>query len=160
MDNFLKKIEKGFTSVLLLVITFLLFINVVLRIFGIPFDWVEEFARYGIIWITFIGASICIYKGAHIGIDSINALLSEKGKMKLNLLTIIISTIFTLIFTTKTFNLVKVVFINNQVSSTLEVPMWLIYGAMPVGGVLMLLRFTQDFIKKYKKLENIEKEED
>lgn len=152
MDKFLRKIEEYITSILLLVITFLLFANVVLRVLGMSLDWVEEFARYGIIWLTFIGGSICIYKGAHIGIDSITALLSEKGKKNLELITIIIALIFTLIFTVKTFKLVSVVFSTGQVSSTLEIPMWIVYGAMPVGGTLMIIRYTQEFVKKFKAL--------
>jgi len=37
-----------------------------------------------------------------------------------------------------------------QVSSTLEVSMIYIYGAMPVGGVLTLIRLIQEFIKQFK----------
>lgn len=152
MDKILRKIEETFTAVLLLIITFLLFINVVLRVFGLSIDWAEEFSRYSIIWITFIGGSICIYKGAHIGIDSITALLSSKGKIFLSIFTIIVSLVFSVIFTAKTFNLVKVTFITGQLSSTLEVPMWIVYAAMPVGGVLMIIRFLQSLAKEIKKL--------
>lgn len=150
MDKILRKFEKGLTSILLLVVTFLLFTNVVLRTFGFALDWVEEFARYSIIWMTFIGGSICIYEGAHIGIDSITTLLSNKGKKTLELITIVIALIFTVIFTVKTFNLVSVVFSTGQVSSTIKIPMWAVYGAMPVGGVLMIIRYSEEFIKKLK----------
>ena len=152
MNKILKTIEELFTSVLLLIITFILFINVVLRVFGLSIDWAEEFSRYSIIWITFIGGSICIYKGAHIGIDSITTLLSNKGKVLLAIFTIIVSLIFTGIFIIKTFNLVKVVYMTGQLSSTLEAPMWIVYAAMPVGGVLMFIRFTQELIKRKKLL--------
>lgn len=157
MDKILKKIEQTFTSILLLIITFLLFLNVILRIFGMSLDWVEEFARYGIIWITFIGGSICVYKGAHIGIDSITALLSKKGKNILAIITTIIALVFTIIFTVKTANLVSVVYSTGQVSATLELPMWAVYGAMPVGGTLMIIRYIQQLVSKYK---NLEKGED
>ncbi len=150
MDKILRKIEDIFTSVLLLIITALLFINVILRIFGLSIDWAEEFSRYSIIWITFVGGSICIYKGAHIGIDSITALLSKRGKNILSVFTIIMAILFTSIFIVKTFNLVRVVYITGQLSSTLEVPMWIVYGAMPVGGVLMLIRFIQELVKQIK----------
>lgn len=157
MDKFLKKFEQGLTSTLLLVVTFLLFINVVLRTLGLSLDWVEEFARYSIIWMTFIGGSICIYKGAHIGIDSIMGILSKKNQKTLELITIIIALIFTIIFTLKTFNLVSVVFSTGQVSSTIKIPMWAVYGAMPVGGILMIIRYSQELIKKYKSLKEGEK---
>lgn len=152
MDKILRKIEDIFTSVLLLVITALLFINVILRIFGLSIDWAEEFSRYSIIWITFVGGSICIYKGAHIGIDSITTILSERGKNILSVFTVLMAILFTSIFIVKTFNLVSVVYRTGQLSSTLEVPMWIVYGAMPVGGVLMLIRFIQELVKQIKVL--------
>lgn len=152
MDKILRKIEDIFTSVLLLVITALLFINVILRIFGLSIDWAEEFSRYSIIWITFVGGSICIYKGAHIGIDSITTILSERGKNILSVFTVLMAILFTSIFIVKTFNLVSVVYRTGQLSSTLEVPMWIVYGAMPVGGALMLIRFIQELVKQIKVL--------
>ncbi|KNF09692.1 TRAP-type C4-dicarboxylate transport system, small permease component [Gottschalkia purinilytica] len=144
-NRILSKIEQYSCAILLLFITALLFVNVVLRHMGLALDWVEEFSRYGIIWITFVGSSICIYKGAHIGVDAITTILRDKGKNILSLITVIISIIFTLLLTIKSFYITKVVFETGQVSSTLEVPMVYIYGAMPVGGVLMLLRFIQQF---------------
>lgn len=80
MDNILRKIEQYLIGTLLLAITFILFINVVLRIFGLSFEWAEEVARYGIVWVTFIGSSVCIYKGAHIEVDAITMILSQKER--------------------------------------------------------------------------------
>lgn len=150
LDNILKKVEQGFVAILLLAITAILFINVVLRMMGMAIDWAEEFSRYGIIWITFVGSSICIYKGAHIGIDVITTFLGNKGKKGVALITILLSIMFTLILLIKTVNLTQVVYITNQLSSTLEVPMIYVYGAMPVGCTLMLIRFIQQFIKVFK----------
>ncbi len=71
MKTVLEKFEQYFTGLILIAITFILFANVVLRFFGISLEWAEEVARYGIIWVTFIGGSICIYKGGHIRVDAI-----------------------------------------------------------------------------------------
>lgn len=111
------------------------------------FEWAEEFARYGIVWVTFIGASVCIYKGAHIGVDALLSFLSNRGKKVLTLITIILAVIFTAFFTLQSLNLTLKVLETGQVSSTIEVSMAYIYGAMPVGGALMLIRYIQQLIK-------------
>ena len=149
-NNFLSKMEQYFIGILLLAIAFLLFINVVLRFFGSSLVWSEEVARYAIVWLTFIGSSVCIYKGAHIGVDAIMNVLGDKGKKILLLSTIFISIIFTIIFTYLSFIITKNVLITNQLSSTLEIPMVYVYGAMPIGGVLMLIRYTQEFFIQLK----------
>jgi len=149
-NNFLSKIEQYFIGILLLAIAFMLFINVVLRLFGSSLVWSEEVARYAIVWLTFIGSSVCVYKGAHIGVDAIMNVLSEKGKKILLLITILMSIIFTILFTYLSFTITKGVFDTNQVSSTIKVPMVYVYGAMPVGGVLMLIRYIQEFFKQLK----------
>ncbi|MGF7057675.1 TRAP transporter small permease [Brassicibacter mesophilus] len=147
LDNILSKIEQYFIGILILIITIILFINVVLRYFNMSFDWAEEFARYGIVWVTFIGASVCIYKGAHIGVDALLSFLSNRGKKVLTLITIILAVIFTAFFTLQSLNLTLKVLETGQVSSTIEVSMAYIYGAMPVGGALMLIRYIQQLIK-------------
>ncbi len=78
--NILGKIEESFLGYLLLLIVALLFINVILRFFGMALDWTDEFARYGIIWVTFIGAGACVVKGGHIGVDAIVTLLSDRNR--------------------------------------------------------------------------------
>lgn len=146
----LSKIEKIIVNVLLLSVTFLLFINVVLRTFGNAINWAEEFARYGIVWVTFIGGSICVYKGAHIGVDAIMMILKPQARKRLTLITIVISIAFTLIFIRQSVLITQRAAAMGQVSSTLKVSMVYIYGAMPVGGSLMLIRFVQEFFKRLK----------
>lgn len=152
IDILLTKIEKLILNTLLLSVTFVLFFNVVLRLMGNSFQWAEEFARYGIVWVTFIGASACVYKGAHIGVDAITMILNPRSRRILSLITVIISIVFIVIFTHQSFLITKRAYLMGQVSSTLKVSMIYIYGAMPVGGILMLFRLAQDFIRQFKLL--------
>lgn len=140
----LGKLEQWFIGTGLLIVTFVLFANVVLRyVFNSSLDWADEFSRYSIVWITFVGASVCIYRGAHIGVDAIVTFMSERGQKILSLIITVIAIIFSLFFTYQALSLVLKVMETGQVSATLGVPMLYIYGAMPVGGLLMTLRFTE-----------------
>jgi len=87
LNQYLTSLEKIIVNTLLLTVTLILFINVILRLLGLSVQWAEEFARYGIVWVTFIGTSICVYKGAHIGVDAITMILNKKAKEVLSLIT-------------------------------------------------------------------------
>ena len=161
MTNFnalLTRIEKFIVNILLLLVTFILFTNVILRLMGNSLQWAEEFARYGIVWVTFIGSSICVYKGAHIGVDAITMILNKKAKQVLALMTIVVSIVFIVIFIRQSYLITLRAFETGQISSTLKVSMIYIYGAMPVGGVLTLIRLVQEFIKQLKVLNLINSE--
>lgn len=154
INKVLTKIEEYFIGLLLLAIAFILFANVVLRLFGSSIIWAEEVARYAIVWLTFIGSSVCIYKGAHIGVDAIMNILSDRGKKILTISTILMSIIFTVLFTYFSAVITQSVFETNQVSATVKIPMVFVYAAMPVGGILMTIRYIQELIKKIKEGKN------
>lgn len=145
-NNILLKIEQYFIGILLLTIAFILFANVVLRFFGSSLVWAEELSRYAIVWLTFVGSSVCIYKGAHIGVDALMNILSDRGKKILTIVTIIMSLVFTLLFTYYSFIITEKIYQTNQVSSTVKIPMVYVYAAMPVGGILMTIRYIQELI--------------
>ncbi len=145
-NKVLSKIEQSFIAILLLFIAVILFINVVLRFFGTSIMWAEEFARYAIVWITFIGSSVCVYKGAHIGVDVIMNILGEKPKKILSIVLAVFSLLFSLVFTYYSYKITMNVHGTNQVSSTMGIPMYFVYAAMPIGGLLMSIRYIQEFI--------------
>ncbi len=57
-------------SILLVSMTLLLFFAVLSRyIFSYSFSWIDAFSRYSMVCIAFIGGSIAIYEGSHIGLE-------------------------------------------------------------------------------------------
>lgn len=145
ITRLLDRAEQLFVGVGLLAVTLLLFINVIMRYaFSSTLSWAEEASRYGIVWIVFIGASICIHKGSHITVDAVTANLSERNKRKLSIAASIFCIGFSIVFTVLSMRLTLRVFEFGQQSSTLGISMLYVYGAMPVGGALMSLRFAQE----------------
>lgn len=145
-----KKIEQYLIGITLLVVAAILFINIVLRLFNASLIWSEEVARYAIVWVTFIGVAVCVYKGAHIGVDVILNLFQERGKKNVVLITLIMSILFTLAFTYYSMQFTLKIASTNQLSSTLGIPMVYVYASMPVGGALTLIRYIQEFVSKLK----------
>lgn len=155
-DRILTYFENTLVVTGLLSVTFVLFINVVLRyIFKAGLVWAEEYARYAIIWIVMAGSGAAVRENMHM---SITALVDvTKGKtfhFIINMFVLVVSMIFSLFLVYAGIRLTSSMITNNQVSPALEIPLWWIYVSIPIGGVLMTIRFIQSFFKQlsdYKK---------
>jgi len=109
--------------------------------------WSEELARYLMVWVTFVGASIGVKKGAHVGIEAFVLILPPKAKTFVKYLGIIISIVFCIIVLNASLGIVHRQIISHQVSPAMRIPMWWAYGAIPVGTFLMTIRFIQSLFK-------------
>jgi len=136
----LKKVEDFFVGVSIIAATLVLFVNIILRFF---FDantsWAEEFIRYAMIWIAFIGSSICFRRGIHVGVDLLMNALSKKGKSFLQLYINIVAIVFMSFLIKYGFDLVLFSMNTGQISPSLQVKTFWIYLAIPVGAVLSIV---------------------
>lgn len=136
----LKTTEEAFIGITLLAVTFVLFINIILRyFFSANTTWAEEFIRYAIIWITFIGSSICFRKGIHVGVDLLMESLPKKGKLILQIIVNVLAMVFMVFLVIYGVKLVLFSISTGQISAALEVKTFWIYLAIPVGSLLSLL---------------------
>lgn len=143
MLKFLNKLEDIFCAVSLLLTTVVLFVNVVLRyVFSASTSWAEELIRYLMIWITFIGGSVCVRKGAHIRMDFVLTILPKGVGHLLTRLVYLIAAGFCVALFVYSLQLVQFTVELEQTSPAMGVPMWIPYLAMPLGSALMVLRFV------------------
>lgn len=143
MLKFLNKLEDIFCAVSLLLTTIVLFVNVVLRyVFSASTSWAEELIRYLMIWITFIGGSVCVRKGAHIRMDFVLTILPKGVGHLLTRLVYLIAAGFCVALFVYSLQLVQFTVELEQTSPAMGVPMWIPYLAMPLGSALMVLRFV------------------
>lgn len=142
LDNILTKIEENLTFLLLLSMLLAVFASFVSRyIFNAPLTWTEEFARYVMIWATFIAASYGVKTGAHITLDVLVIYLSERGNKILR----IVSYLFALVYC-GLIVFIGIPFINSliethQQSPAMQIPMYVVYSSIIVGTIFMLLRY-------------------
>src|SRR5699024_10234773 len=101
------RIEEMFLGITLLLTTIIAFINVLLRQVGVGMVWTEELIRYLIIWISFIGASVCVREGSHLSIDAIPSLLKGTAKKILMGLVYLICLIFSIMLTWYSYVFIK-----------------------------------------------------
>ncbi len=144
----LDKVEEVFIGTAILSTTIILFVNVVLRyVFSTSMSWAEELIKYIMIWIAFIGASVCVRVGAHVSIDFFLGYLSKRLKNVLFSVVYIIAICFTISMAYYGIKVIQFTIQTGQVSPALQIPMWIPYLAIPLGFSLMTLRFGQEFLK-------------
>ena len=141
--SLLDKLIEVFVSILILAGCLVLFINVVLRALGYSLKWAEELTRYLIVWVTFIGGSLCVRDGSHVGVDVLMQKLGEKGKTRLSIIINLICLAFMAVMTYLGVQMVLQAVHFKQITPALLIPMAVPYLAIPVGSLLMVLRYIQ-----------------
>lgn len=148
----IRSTEEAFVGITLIIVTFVLFLNVILRyFFSANTTWAEEFIRYAIIWITFIGSAICFRKGKHVGVELLVDALPSKLSKILQVIINLLSIIFMIMLTKYGIDLVMFSFQTGQSAASLPVKMYWIYLAIPTGAILSLIHL---FIDSYHLIRN------
>ncbi|MDR2528670.1 MAG: TRAP transporter small permease [Synergistaceae bacterium] len=132
--------EESFIAIALLCSTAVLFLNVVLRyVFSKSLTWAEEFIRYSMIWISFIGSAACFKKGIHFGVDLI---LRVKSKWFVRAVKIFIETtglVFCCFLLKFSLDLVFFSKQSGQISPAMQVPLWIVYAVIPFSAALAVI---------------------
>lgn len=126
-------------GLLLLLIVLVNLAQVGFRMTGAPLGWTEEAMRYGIVWVTFLGAGVALFRGEHMAIDLVGeygggAALRQIAGWAALAATMAFAGI--LVWKGAPFALRGL----GQDSPSAQIPMIVPYGAVAVGGALMLLQ--------------------
>lgn len=99
--------------------------------------WSEELARYMLVWLTFLGATVAYYRGLHPGVDAVTSRLQAGGRRASMLLVYLISmALFGVMVVSGT---QFAWFVRLQISPALYLPKWIILAIIPVSGAILLL---------------------
>src|SRR5690625_1019486 len=143
------KLEKSISSSLLIILTILTLLQVVTRyLFHLPLPWVEEAARYLMIFMVYIASAIAVYKLDHLNIDILNLVLSDSKMCFFNITYQTVIVIFLILFLYTsiqfTFYQIKV----GQVSPALQISMGWPLSALIIGGLLMIISALGSIYRK------------
>ena len=119
------------------------FIQVIARELGGSLPWSEELTRYLAVWVTFIGGSLGIKRGAHIGVEAIKMKLPPKARLAVNLIGILICMFFCFVCIKYGIQIISRQIATSQRSPSMRIPMWWAYMAIPVGLGLGIVRCAQ-----------------
>lgn len=115
--------------------------------FGFSLYWAEEIVRYLIIWSMFLGYSMIVKTDGHIAITYFIDKLSPQKRILVGQFTNLMSLIYSVFLLYTGWLLTNEAFIAQNISdSRLETPMWIPYLILPIGGLLLSIKWVTKMI--------------
>lgn len=113
------------------------------RLLSLNTSWAQELCIFMFVWMAKFGAAYGVRTGIHVGVDVLINRLTGRKRAAFVLFGLLAGAFFTGIVGTLGATLVWEIGHTDQVSADLEVPMWIVYLAVPCGSYLMCFRFLQ-----------------
>lgn len=105
--------------------------------------WAQELCIILFVWMAKFGAAYGVRTGIHVGIDVLINRLEPRRRGVFILFGLLAGALFTGIIAMLGANFVHHMAEVSSTSPDLELPMWLVYLAIPLGSSLMCFRFLQ-----------------
>lgn len=144
MKKILDNLENYVMSAGLTIMTFITVINVISRKFlGLSMSFLEEITTAMFLLITLLGAAVAAKKGSHLGLSALTDLLPKKLQKYVVLFTWLTSVVFSVLLIKFGIDMVQSEIRMGITTPSLGWPEAIFGSFVPIGGVFILLRFTQ-----------------
>ena len=146
-----KKIDKILANMLIIIMGVMV-VNVLWQVFtrfivGTPSSFTDELARYLMIWLGIIGAAYVSGRNMHVAIDVLPLRSSNKTQKKLKLIVYILIIVFAFFaMVIGGLRLVYITYTLDQYSPALQVPLAVVYFAIPLSGALIIYYKISDIL--------------
>ena len=113
--------------------------------FNYSLFWSEELARYLLVWLSFLGASVAYRRKAHPGIDMLQTKMPDVLR-KFSIITVHLASLslfFVMIFSGCRF----AYFVRLQISPALYLPKWIVFGIVPISGLILMIHCIHFLLK-------------
>lgn len=149
MSKFFPKFEEYFIAFLMAAMTIVNFVNVFVRyVLKSNLPWALEFTVISFAWIIFLGAAWGIKAGAHIGVDTVLNLFSDKNKRIISTFAAILCITYCIFILIGSYNYVHKIYSVGILSQDIKwLPQWIPRMVMPFSYALMLFRFAEGLWK-------------
>jgi TRAP-type C4-dicarboxylate transport system permease small subunit len=108
--------------------------------------WSEELARFLLVWLTFLGATVAYRRKAHPGIDVLYSRMSPALQKAAVILTHLAA--ITLFAVMVFYGYQFAYFIRLQISPALYLPKWIILSIIPLSGLILLVHAGAFLLKE------------
>ena len=156
MLKVLDHLEEWLIATLMGVATIVIFVAVIHRYAsGIPIaafqdwlltinmSWAQELCIYMFVWMAKFGAAYGVRTGIHVGVDVLINRLADRNRARFIIFGLLAGAFFTAVVGTFGAKFVWEIAHTDQVSADMDLPMWIVYLAVPCGSYLMCFRFLQ-----------------
>ena len=146
-STFIEKLGMYITLIYTTAVTVLVIVGVGFRIFGNALSWSEELARWLIIGIGFIGASVVFKRGGHMGINSLMEIMPLKTQRYVLFLSNLLIAVFLVITlwsgTISAFRSIM------QVGAILPIPLFYLRIHIPIGAAFILIHIIVNLLELF-----------
>lgn len=153
MKNLFNNFEAYLISLLLALMTTLTCVNVFFRyVLTQSIDWIFELNTFLFAWVIFLGAAWGIRMGSHIGVDILVKNLPKEKKRIVAIIATLACILYSGIVLYGATIYVHKMFDIGIVCQDIEwLPQWVPRMALPIGYVLVLIRFVEILVKLIKR---------
>ena len=106
-------------------------------------SWAQELTIYLFVWMAKFGAAYGVRTGIHVGVDVLVNRLNERHRRQFILFGLLAGATFTGVIAALGADFVYELSDTSSTSEVLEIPIWIVYLAIPLGSSLMCFRFLQ-----------------
>jgi TRAP-type C4-dicarboxylate transport system permease small subunit len=114
-------------------------------VINLSISWSQDLLTYMLIWSVFIGISLAVKKRKHIKVELAFVILPERMQFHLKIFSNLVFMAFCGIFSYYSMiKVYKLIFVNQQISESTGLSMWMIQIAVPIGFILSIYRLVVD----------------
>ncbi len=146
-----KTVDKVLSNVLIVIMSVMV-INVLWQVFtrfvmGTPSSFTDELARYLMIWLGILGAAYVSGRNMHVAIDVLPLRSSTETQKKLKRIVYVCIISFALFaMVIGGMRLVYITYVLGQHSPALQIPLSVVYFAIPLSGALIIYYKISDIL--------------
>ena len=111
--------------------------------------WSEELARYLLVWLTFLGATVAYRRKVHPGIDVLFARMAPAMQKASAVLTHVASMALFAVMILYGYQFAY--FVRLQISPALYLPKWIILSIIPLSGVILMIHGVTFLLNELKR---------
>ena len=145
MFKTIKKILDRSLELLVMIVVVVLVLDVLWQVFTRfilknPSTWTEEFAIILLVWVSLLGASVALGRGAHLGIDYFVGKLPARMRIFTEVFVFLVVAMFS--FTVMIIGGIELVVDTlrlDQISPAINVKVGYVYLAVPISGFFLVL---------------------
>lgn len=143
-SKIINTLEETAVALLLAAMTLVTFIQVILRyVFNAGFVWALELTVFLFAWLVLLGMSYGVRVGAHIGVDLLVKKLPPNVAKIVGLISIALCLLYAALLAYGGYTSVDLLLMIGIEAEDLPIPLWIPKLILPIGFVLLFIRFAQ-----------------
>lgn len=147
--RFMNQFEEGIISLLMVVMTLLVFVEVILRFcFNTGLMWAQELTLHLSAWMVLLGASYGLKVGSHIGVDALVRTFSPNTRRFVTSLAVICGLVYCGLFLYGSWVYTEKMWITGIELEDMPLPRWLAQGGMLLLGFSLIAWRLLSLLKK------------